>query len=322
MMGETGGIYHAKIQCESDSPTNYPTTPPVNHPITAHPTRRPSLGPFVSPVTSEPTTAMPTVLPSKRPTPLVTTKRPIATVADTTEDSNDNDEREDEVQGEAEPSDVRIAVYILCGLIICCVCLCGLFVYKHCLGVMIRKKTGDRGMGRPQAEFDCERNLVMQWLRHTVKLPQYIDKFVTNGYDNMRAIQLINSKEELARCGIEMPGHQTLILAEIYKARAVASNTVVNKPIIQMGEMGRWLENGEDRKNMHYEVNGEGVLIGHATKESWSDHRFDATTLGLTTLGLTHGTNEAANAPLVLDTPQQPPDEDAMTVEGHGMRVV
>eukprot|EP01083_Nonionella_stella_P030586 83837_1 len=320
MMGETGGIYHAKIQCESDSPTNYPTTPPVNHPITAHPTRRPSIGPFVSPVTSEPTT----VSPSKRPTPLVTTKRPIATVTDTTEDSNDGREDEDgdtRVQAEDELNDVRIAVYILCGLVICCLCLCVMFVfYRYWRGDMIRKKTSD--WGRAQEEIDHERHLVVQWLRYTVKLPQYTDMFLTNGFDNMRAIQAIKSKEELARCGIEMRGHQTLILAEIYKARAVASNTVVNKPIIQMGEMGRWLENGEDRKNMHYEVNGEGVLIGHATKESWSDHRFDATTLGLTTLGLTHGTNEAANAPLVLDTPQQPPDEDAMTVEGHGMRVV
>eukprot|EP01083_Nonionella_stella_P030585 83834_1 len=319
MMGETGGIYHAKIQCESDSPTNYPTTPPVNHPITAHPTRRPSIGPFVSPVTSEPTT----VSPSKRPTPLVTTKRPIATVADTTEDSNDEDNR---VQGEDELSDVRIAVYILGGLVICCV----MFVfYKYCRGDMIRKKTSD--WGRAQEEIDHERHLVVQWLRYTVKLPQYTDMFLTNGFDNMRAIQAIKSKEELARCGIEMPGHQTLILHEIYKARAVVSNTVVNKPVIQMGVMGRGLENGEDRKNMHYEANGEGVLIGHATKESWSDPRFDATFVHAT---VTHGTDEvppAANAPLVLDTPQPPPDaepvygdrdEDVMTVEGHGMRVV
>eukprot|EP01083_Nonionella_stella_P030588 83841_1 len=276
MMGETGGIYHAKIQCESDSPTNYPTTPPVNHPVTAHPTSRPSIDPSVSPVTSEPTTAMhtvlstdtPTVLPTKRPTPLVTTKRPIATVTDTTEDSNDGREDEDgdtRVQAEDELNDVRIAVYILCGLVICCLCLCVMFVfYRYWRGDMIRKKTSD--WGRAQEEIDHERHLVVQWLRYTVKLPQYTDMFLTNGFDNMRAIQAIKSKEELARCGIEMRGHQTLILAEIYKA---ASN------------------------------------IGHATKESWSDPRFDATTLGLR-----HGAHEVANAPLVLDTPQPPPDAE------------
>eukprot|EP01083_Nonionella_stella_P285259 971003_1 len=237
MVGEATGVYHVKIQCVSDSPTKDPTTPPVNHPITAHPTRRPSLGPFVSPVTSEPTTAMPTVLPSKRPTPLVTTKRPIATVADTTEDSNDNDEREDEVQGEAEPSDVRIAVYILCGLIICCVCLCVVFVfYRYCLGDMkqvmhiqnevmgdtaamhkdaatnvVPVNSGDWTI--PQAEVDFERDLVVQWLRHTVKLPQYTQNLFNEGYDNMRAVQAINSRQELARCGIKPSGHQTLILS-------------------------------------------------------------------------------------------------------------
>eukprot|EP01083_Nonionella_stella_P195822 720967_1 len=55
----------------------------------------------------------------------------------------------------------------------------------------------------------------MCYLKHNVKLPQYTDKLLDQGFESMRAIKTISSKEELARCGIEIPGHQILILAEI-----------------------------------------------------------------------------------------------------------
>eukprot|EP01083_Nonionella_stella_P285261 971007_1 len=221
MVGEEEGIYHVKIQCESESPTNDPTTTPrpsyapVNHPITAHPTRRPSLEPSLSPVTSEPTTAF-TAMP---------TKRPSATVTDTTDDLND--ERED-ADADTRAPVVGEAIEVR--------------NYCRTRGDMIRKKTGDWAIRRPQAEIDFERNVVIQWLRLEVKLPQYIDTFVSNGYDNMRAIQAINSKEQLARCGIQIPGHQTLILSEIYNYKA---RGVVNNPMIEMRVMGHGLQNGE-----------------------------------------------------------------------------
>eukprot|EP01084_Bolivina_argentea_P098884 177762_1 len=210
------------------------------------------------------------------------TKRPSATVTDTTDDLND--EREDAdadtrapVVGEAiEVRNVRIAVYILSGLVICCLCFCVMFVfYKYCRtrGDMIRKKTGDWAIRRPQAEIDFERNVVIQWLRLEVKLPQYIDTFVSNGYDNMRAIQAINSKEQLARCGIQIPGHQTLILSEIYNYKA---RGVVNNPMIEMRVMGHGLQNGE------------GVLIHHATRDSVSKSRSCAKYVHTTA---TYGTN-------------------------------
>eukprot|EP01083_Nonionella_stella_P029635 81522_1 len=71
--------------------------------------------------------------------------------------------------------------------------------------------------------IDFDRDLVVQWMRNKVKLPQYTENFLNQGYVMMSAIQAINSREELAVCGVQKEGHQTLILAEIalYKVQNV-----------------------------------------------------------------------------------------------------
>eukprot|EP01084_Bolivina_argentea_P166846 289643_1 len=217
LMGSASGIYHVKIHCVSDEPTVSPTkspTPypskrpsyaPVNHPITPHPSEGPTPGPSVAGATVRPTDR-----PTDRPTlpGAIPTKGPVtdppSQQTSTTEDSNDQGSDEDDEGGTmalTASADLRIAVYVLSSFIICCVCLCVMFVfYRFCLGDMkqvmhiqnemmgdtaamhkdvqtnvVPVNSGDWTI--PQAEVDFERDLVVQWLRHTVKLPQYAETF-------------------------------------------------------------------------------------------------------------------------------------------------
>eukprot|EP01084_Bolivina_argentea_P010001 18655_1 len=231
MVGTGGGIYHVKITCVSDAPTNNPTKrptyAPVNHPITPHPSE--STVPTLSP------TEPPTKGPTTRPTLFVATPPPTSATTDSEEeDSGENGSLVSDADG--GPPALRIAVYIVSGLMICVVCLCCMIVFhKYCLEKIdeIKKEMANLGIlmaetgapghakgimavqFRPQAEIDFDRDLVVQWMRHTVKLPQYTKKLFDQGYDNMRAIQAVGSREELGLCGIKPHGHQTLILAEI-----------------------------------------------------------------------------------------------------------
>eukprot|EP01083_Nonionella_stella_P271075 918241_1 len=64
---------------------------------------------------------------------------------------------------------------------------------------------------------DFDRSLLVSWLENEVKLPQYLSKFLTNGYDNLRAIKMITNESQLANIGITKLGHQMLILEAIRK---------------------------------------------------------------------------------------------------------
>eukprot|EP01083_Nonionella_stella_P236448 830441_1 len=369
LMSDSTGIYHVQIGCVSDEPTVFPTQSPTKYPTktpsyapTNHPTRGPSAEPSVSPVTSKPTdaTAIPTVLPTDGPTDRPTLKTPptkqpthVTTEGEATKDSKDSndqgsDSNEYNAQGEsADISDMRIAVYAVSSLIICCLCLCMVMLfYKYCYGdmkKMVRIQSENHSnivavnsvdWTRPQVEVDFERDLVRQWLIHTVKLPMYEEKFFGQGYEDMRAIQAINSREQLARCGIKLDGHQTLIMAEIAALQGTQFGTSGDRT---RGEGGGQAKNrdafggklppvprmmGDDPANAQYVVN-EGFFMTNVgdeeVSESDSDCGHATVTLGMDKVP------PAADVPLVLDTPcwngvGGPPmmsNEHLMTVEGN-----
>eukprot|EP01083_Nonionella_stella_P182923 659571_1 len=347
MTGASGGVYHVQIRCVSDEPTVFPTQSPTKTPsyaATNHPTRGPSTEPSVSLVTSKPTdtTGMPTDGPTDRPT-----KQPTSL---TTSQSDHQGSDSDEFNGQGESadiSDMRIAVYVMSSVIICCVCLCMMILfYKYCYGdmkKMVRIQSENHSnivavnsvdWTRPQVEVDFERDLVRQWLIHTVKLPMYEEKFFGQGYEDMRAIQAINSREQLARCGIKLDGHQTLIMAEIAALQGTQFGTSGDRT---RGEGGGQAKNrdafggklppvprmmGDDPANAQYVVN-EGFFMTNVgdeeVSESDSDCGHATVTLGMDKVP------PAADVPLVLDTPcwngvGGPPmmsNEHLMTVEGN-----
>eukprot|EP01084_Bolivina_argentea_P293981 505740_1 len=56
---------------------------------------------------------------------------------------------------------------------------------------------------------------VKQWIENTVKLPEYYDAFVNNGYETIRFIAEINDAKQLLEIGIIVQEHQEQILEEI-----------------------------------------------------------------------------------------------------------
>ena len=60
---------------------------------------------------------------------------------------------------------------------------------------------------------------LMEWLRNIIKLPQYYDYFVSNGYESLEFIKDIKSVDKLICIGIELKGHQTRLMAGIDRLR-------------------------------------------------------------------------------------------------------
>eukprot|EP01084_Bolivina_argentea_P113310 201975_1 len=61
-----------------------------------------------------------------------------------------------------------------------------------------------------------EKLKIQKWLS-LIKLPQYFDAFISNGYESLNFIKEISNKTELFEIGVELKGHQTKLLAEIKK---------------------------------------------------------------------------------------------------------
>ena len=54
-------------------------------------------------------------------------------------------------------------------------------------------------------------SMIYEWLNQVVKLPQYYDKLLQNGFDNVEFIKDI-TKADLIQIGIDKLGHQKRIL--------------------------------------------------------------------------------------------------------------
>eukprot|EP01083_Nonionella_stella_P047743 127785_1 len=274
MSGETSGFYHVEVRCVSDAPTQYPTGAPIKdptetpiyapsrHPITAHPSGSPiTLSPSQhaqAPTTDEPTT----VAPPTQQSP---------SYERTTMDSPDQDKPHG--VSTTIPGALKTGIYILLSLIIMCALLgCVAFAfYKHrkieivkSVPMILNKSITNAIVEETAEEQGFERDLVMSWLLYTVKLPQYADLLVGRGYDNMRTIQMITSREELREVGITAPGHLALIMSEIEELRGLRNDVVTGEA---SGEKLVMLslpaQNGSDSDDLFGDMNNN---IGCMTK--------------------------------------------------------
>ena len=79
------------------------------------------------------------------------------------------------------------------------------------------ESTGDIAVdGQQNSEIDALR----EWLRDEVRLPQYIDVFLKNGFENLSVIQPLGVND-LDEMGIEKKGHRLQIVLAIAKLKAV-----------------------------------------------------------------------------------------------------
>ena len=53
-----------------------------------------------------------------------------------------------------------------------------------------------------------------RWLQNKVKLPQYIDNLVSNGFDDLDLVKEIQM-EDLQEIGVDLLGHRRKIITEV-----------------------------------------------------------------------------------------------------------
>ena len=64
-----------------------------------------------------------------------------------------------------------------------------------------------------------EKAHVQRWLIETVRLPQYYENFIQNGFESLFIIKDINDRDILKEIGIILAGHQLKIITETAKLR-------------------------------------------------------------------------------------------------------
>eukprot|EP00484_Ammonia_sp_Unknown_P019178 CAMPEP_0197034174 /NCGR_PEP_ID=MMETSP1384-20130603/12359_1 /TAXON_ID=29189 /ORGANISM="Ammonia sp." /LENGTH=133 /DNA_ID=CAMNT_0042464065 /DNA_START=1 /DNA_END=399 /DNA_ORIENTATION=+ len=71
---------------------------------------------------------------------------------------------------------------------------------------------------------DIERaNAVKAWMENEVKLPQYVQTFISNGYETMEIVKEIQTTDDLKDIGIELKGHQKIILSKVHALKGEGS---------------------------------------------------------------------------------------------------
>jgi len=75
-------------------------------------------------------------------------------------------------------------------------------------------------MSLPVAEHkeDPDKEAFISWVNDTLKLPEYLDMFIDNGFDTLKALTIL-TKKELEMIGIGKLGHQMLILSQARSLR-------------------------------------------------------------------------------------------------------
>eukprot|EP01083_Nonionella_stella_P090281 252238_1 len=278
LMGEvqTSGIYHVNVRCISAKPTLSPTQLPTNAPSVL----------VTKGATALPTTALPTTARM-----IMTTEASsyVSVLVESTSKKHSIHQRKN--NGTTLIDDLRIIGYVIVVLISCCLCCFVVFVYyKYCvLKKKYRRDTDqmahfemsdmssvpqvipDQGLIHATIPSNLDEDLVISWLTETVRLPQYAQLFVDQGYDSMRAVQRIQGKSELCALGVEVAGHQTLIEREIKEIQdidftftdvvkkaspkqASPEPEVESKVEKESAETGGW--RAEFTRNMVWEHNG------------------------------------------------------------------
>eukprot|EP01083_Nonionella_stella_P041727 113031_1 len=239
---DTGEVVFDDVQLEAvkhtsqptESPTKLPTKPPTRSPSkspltsqtpTNIPSHQPTPAPSKAP-TGDPTltpTLPPTLNPSKSPTmsPFSTetpTENTIASSLSFDYISTDhdgstggaNDKETDEEQQGSRKYSLNYGVFALIiagGIVAALVVIC-------C--VMKQVKQQEKPTTRTSTQ---DNEWTAMWLKNIVKLAQYEDNFVGNGFENIKTVASIVDKEQLVEIGIHTRGHQTLLMAEIEKLR-------------------------------------------------------------------------------------------------------
>eukprot|EP01083_Nonionella_stella_P106018 305359_1 len=233
------------INAPSETPINAPSETPINAPSET-PTNIPSKMPINVASTSSSYTPShpPSVLPSYMPTNAPSSATP--TFATTEHDGTTSTILNKSSNEPATRSNIWLIVAVIaCALVICLLIACSVMFAKQ----MRRKQNAeirqtDVNVVMEYGKYDP---LLVTWFVHTVQLPEFLDIFVENGYDNLMMIELIEDREQLAEMGVAKRGHQALIMSEIEKLRR--------------------LHKSKKKSDVHDRVRPSNVELGHMTVE-------------------------------------------------------
>eukprot|EP01083_Nonionella_stella_P083437 230739_1 len=233
----------------SDMPTKYPNIDPTNIPTnvpTNIPTRIPTTYPTVDP------SVVPSIHPSFTPTQTIAIDLTIYSehMSTSFNHSHTQDVDSKDVSSLFNSDD---ALYVVAVSVFICVAICLLYVmirFRKRRRAKPQYAISQMNSQRPQSiEFVQKRPIMdmeesvdgpnlsdprngtdminidmskssnndrfKQWLTENVRLPQYYDCFIQNGYGSVTRIQTIKDKSALAKLGIDKSGHQVRLLKQI-----------------------------------------------------------------------------------------------------------
>ena len=228
-------------------PTSSPTTEPTNNPsdVPTAISDSPSLSP-----SQQPTTPKPTVYVPPAPTAAPSTASFGISSSPTQPPSMMTDS-----SGNEETKDNTALIFGIIGSVIgvVLIILCIIIIRKmhtdnglHRISVNSNLSTSDAKTGDtelqpttnaksrldmfPADSYDDENDQdelikedVKEWLTGTVRLPQYYDHFVKNGFETIEFITKIKDKDDLNGIGISLKGHQLVLMEEIKKLSQLTS---------------------------------------------------------------------------------------------------
>ena len=77
---------------------------------------------------------------------------------------------------------------------------------------------------------DAMECVVKSWLKHTVRLSQYVDNFLLNGFDDISVIKDTMNISDLDEIGIKKLGHKKKIMMHIDKLKSNNNHDTVEDP--------------------------------------------------------------------------------------------
>jgi len=90
---------------------------------------------------------------------------------------------------------------------------------------------------RHESKYEEDILAVRSWLQEEVRLPQYFDVFVSNGYETLGIIKEIVDENDLVEIGIMLKGHQKKILLEVQRLNGQRDQSGANAYTVPMSEV-------------------------------------------------------------------------------------
>eukprot|EP01083_Nonionella_stella_P168051 566249_1 len=118
--------------------------------------------------------------------------------------------------------DYLISLYLLVPITVVFVCvICGLFVLKkRHMKKTEQKILADAKTTDAKTQHIVHNDPVRNWIVNELGLGQYVELFITNGYEEMDVV-MIMKEQDLQEIGIENQGHRAKIMAEIEKLKDI-----------------------------------------------------------------------------------------------------